>query len=291
MIISLAIKACRYYLLVNINFFNLPFYSFITPFLVGYSFSVLGPFKIGEVVSIEVNKQSRSIPRTNSIAALAVFRIFDLLITLTIFAMSFITTIPKVTPKNYHLLLFITFIVCIIGLILLGIVLFYPPIGRKLGHLLIKLLGLFSKKTRNFTEVKIMASIDMYYASLRTIIQQKRITLLVFAMTITRWLIEFFAYQLTVYAFSIKIGYIDVCTISTISLFVGLLSMMPAGLGTSTLTSQALLEAMNAEPLQAAGAIICQSIIGPGLIVLSGFIASLFIKKKRYTNKKSIDEN
>ena len=287
MLLSLIIKSYRYYILVKHSTPTMSFLSFIPPFLIGYGFSILGPFKTGEVVSIEINKQTRSIPRTTSIAALAIFRIFDLLITIAFFAVAFLTTIPKITAARYHVVLSLTFIVSLGGALFLSIVLFFPPIGRIIIKITAKLLGIFSITAKNWAENNLSKALSKYYNSLTLIRKQKLLSVLVFILTLTRWLLEFFAFKLTLCAFKININFIDVISLSTITLFVGLLSLTPAGLGSGTLTSQALLEAMKADPLAAATAIVYQSLISQGLCISLALVSSIFIKRTKMDEKRN----
>ena len=82
MLVSLFIKAYRFYILLRVSSDHLTFKGFLIPFFVGYGFSTIGPLKSGEIVSVEINKRSVSIPRSSSIAAIAFFRILDMLFVL-----------------------------------------------------------------------------------------------------------------------------------------------------------------------------------------------------------------
>ena len=72
MIISAVVKAYRFYILLKPSSPDLKFRKFILPYLVGYGFSVLGPFKTGELASVEINKRTLDVPRSSSLAGPAI---------------------------------------------------------------------------------------------------------------------------------------------------------------------------------------------------------------------------
>ena len=81
--------------------------------------------------------------------------------------------------------------------------------------------------------------------------------------------------------FGENIALLDASAISSITLFVGILTFVPAGLGTGTLTTQYLLEQLSIAPSVAAASVIYQTIVGTGVTLSIAAISSFFVKDKR----------
>ncbi len=280
MISSLFIKAYRFYILLKASSDHLTFKGFLIPFFVGYGFSTIGPLKSGEIVSVEINKRSISVPRSSSLAAIAFFRIFDLLFVLIFFIAALGITIPKIDPTNiviYRVIFYVSLGVTI----LLSIVLFFPPIGFFCFKIIKKIVGKFSTKGESWLEETIHPALKNYYTSLQYLYKQKLTAVVVIVTTVIRWILEFYSLKMTLLAFSESIPFIDAAGISSITLLAGIVT--PAGLGTGTITAQALLEGVSATitPAIAAATVIFQTLVGTGLTLSVAALSSIFIKEKK----------
>ena len=287
MIVSLFIKAYRFYILLKASSEHLTFKGFLIPFFVGYGFSTIGPLKSGEIVSVEINKRSISVPRSSSLAAIAFFRIFDLLFVLIFFIAALGITIPNIDPTNivvYRIIFYTT-----LGItILLSFVLFFPPIGNFSFNIIKKIVGKFSLKGENWLEEKIHPAMKNYYLSLQYLYKQKLTAALVIITTVIRWVLEFYSLKVTLLAFSEQIPFIDAAGISSITLLAGIIT--PAGLGTGTITAQALLEGVSATitPAIAAATVIFQTLVGTGLTLSVAALSSVFIKEKKQESEQPL---
>ena len=289
MISSLFIKAYRFYILIKASSEHLTFKGFLIPFFVGYGFSTIGPLKSGEIVSVEINKRSISVPRSSSLAAIAFFRILDLLFVLVFFIVALGITIPKINPTNiiiYQIIFYVT-----LGItILLSFILFFPPVGHFCFRLIKKLVGKFSSKGENWLEETILPALKNYYTSLQYLYKQKLIAGVVVITTVLRWVLEFYSLKVTLLAFSEYIPFIDAAGISSITLLAGIIT--PAGLGTGTITAQALLEGVSATitPAIAAATVIFQTLVGTGLTLSVAALSSIFIKEKKLDPEQILSE-
>ena len=281
MIISMLLKAYRYFILVDHTVPSMRFHQFLAPFLVGYGFSVLGPFKTGELVSVEVNKQAQGVPRTASIAALAIFRTYDLVITILFFLIGIWRTIPLLVGTEYQKALQILFFIITGMTVLLIIILFYPKVGWFSANLLSKFVRLFSSKFADWLQPRITLILKNYYNSLRIVAKQGFTAIFALILSFVRWLLEFLAFQFILNSLNISFNYIDSAAIVSITLYVSLLTFVPAGLGTGTLTSQLLLESSGIASDIAAAAVINMTLIGTGLTLVSAAVAILFLKRQK----------
>ena len=109
--------------------------------------------------------------------------------------------------------------------------------------------------------------------------------------TVARWVLEFFSLKLTVLAFNESISFIDAASISSITLLAGIVT--PAGLGTGTITAQALLEGLSATitPAIAAAVVIYQTLVGTGLTLSTAALSSIFIKEQKSENMETEDKH
>ncbi len=290
MVISLLAKGYRFYILLKPSCEHLTFKKFLLPFFVGYGFSTLGPLKSGEIASIEINKRTRSVPRTISLAALALFRIIDLIIVLIFFVIAFAVTLPKVLDDSYTTPLKIVFYISLIGTIILSFILFFPAIGKKTLSILEKITKKFSERGAGWLNNTIKPSLDTYYTSLKNLIIQKKLSFLVLFLSIFRWAMEIYSFKLTLLAFGIDISFVDAAAISAVTMLVIILTLVPAGLGTGTITTLVLLESLSISPIIAGASIIYQTLVGTGLTLSVAAVSSIFLKKVGKTKKEEEEE-
>ncbi|MHA2309391.1 MAG: hypothetical protein ACXABJ_08950, partial [Candidatus Heimdallarchaeaceae archaeon] len=104
------------------------------------------------------------------------------------------------------------------------------------------------------------------------------------------WVLEFYSLKLTLLAFSEPISFIDAASISSITLLAGIVT--PAGLGTGTITAQALLEGLSASITAAiaAAVVIYQTLVGTGLTLSSAALSSIFIEEKELEKTEKDEE-
>ncbi|OLS32141.1 MAG: hypothetical protein HeimAB125_11940 [Candidatus Heimdallarchaeota archaeon AB_125] len=323
MIISAIVKAYRFYILIKPSSPDLKFLKFLLPYFVGYGFSVLGPFKTGEIASVEINKRSLDVPRSSSLAALAFFRIVDMFVVMVFFIIALGTTVPEIINNielksallqaqssvyyikqkipvweflssgltgNVQLAIQIVFYIAIIGTIVLTFVLFFPPIGRFVLKIIIKITGKISLKGKTWLENKVVPALDEYYSSLKLLYTKKIIASLVITTTIFRWIVEFYSLKFTLMAFGGNISLVNAASVTSITLLVGLLTFVPAGLGTGTVTTQSLFKGLNISSTIAGATIIFQTLIGTGLTLSLAAISSFFLKEKKKGNDKEQEE-
>ncbi|MCK4972207.1 MAG: flippase-like domain-containing protein, partial [Candidatus Heimdallarchaeota archaeon] len=286
MLVSMIIKAYRFFILIKTSNPELKFLKFLLPFFLGYGFSTLGPLKSGEIASVEINKRSLSIPRSSSLAAIAFFRVFDLFVVLILFIIGLGTTIPGIVEEQYTIYLNIIFYISLAGTIILSILLFFPPVGRLFLRGVKAIVGKMSLKGLKWLNAVIDPALENYYTSLQYLYKQVFLAMLVVVTTLIRWFLEFLSFKLTIMAFGENITLLDAAAISSITLFVGILTFVPAGLGTGTLTTQYLLEQLSIAPAIAAASVIFQTIVGTGVTLSVAAISSFFVKEKEEKEKE-----
>ncbi|MHA1345181.1 MAG: lysylphosphatidylglycerol synthase transmembrane domain-containing protein [Candidatus Heimdallarchaeaceae archaeon] len=290
MLVSMIIKAYRFFILIKTSNPELKFHKFLLPFFVGYGFSTLGPLKSGEIASVEINKRSLSVPRSSSLAAIAFFRVFDLFIVLILFIIGLGTTIPGIVEEQYTIYLNIVFYISLAGTIILSILLFFPPVGRLFLRGVRAVVGKISQKGEKWLEDVIDPALENYYTSLQNLYKQAFLALLVIGSTLIRWVLEFYSFKLTIMAFGENISLLDAAAISSITLFVGILTFVPAGLGTGTLTTQYLLEQLSIAPAIAAASVIFQTIVGTGVTLSVAAVSSFFVKEQNENKSENLDK-
>lgn len=286
MLVSMIIKAYRFFILIKTSNPELKFLKFLLPFFLGYGFSTLGPLKSGEIASVEINKRSLSVPRSSSLAAIAFFRVFDLFVVLILFIIGLGTTIPGIVEEQYTIYLNIVFYIALAGTIILSILLFFPPVGRLFLRGVKAVVGKISQKGEKWLDTVIDPALENYYTSLQYLYKQVFLAMLVVVTTLIRWFLEFLSFKLTIMAFGENITLLNAAVISSITLFVGILTFVPAGLGTGTLTTQYLLEQLSIAPAIAAASVIFQTIVGTGVTLSVAAISSFFVKEKEENEKE-----
>jgi len=314
MIISAIVKAYRFYILIKPSSPDLKFIKFLIPYFVGYGFSVLGPFKTGEIASVEINKRSLDVPRSSSLAALAFFRIVDMFVVLVFFIIALGVTVPEIInyieqksallqvqssfyyikqkisiweflssglTGNIQLAIQIVFYIAIVGTVILTFILFFPPVGRLVLGIIVKITGKISTKSKTWLENKIVTALDDYYNSLKLLYTKKMTATMVIVTTVFRWILEFYSLKFTLMAFGGNISLVNAASVTSITLLVGLLTFVPAGLGTGTITTQTLFKGLSISPIVAGATIIFQTLIGTGLTLSIAALSSIFLKEKK----------
>lgn len=314
MIISAIVKAYRFYILIKPSSPDLKFVKFLIPYFVGYGFSVLGPFKTGEIASVEINKRSLDVPRSSSLAALAFFRIVDMFVVLVFFIIALGVTVPEIInyieqksallqvqssfyyikqkisiweflssglTGNIQLAIQIVFYIAIVGTVILTFILFFPPVGRFVLGIIVKITGKISTKSKTWLENKIVTALDDYYNSLKLLYTKKMTATVVIVTTVFRWILEFYSLKFTLMAFGGNISLVNAASVTSITLLVGLLTFVPAGLGTGTITTQTLFKGLSISPIVAGATIIFQTLIGTGLTLSIAALSSIFLKEKK----------
>lgn len=314
MIISAIVKAYRFYILIKPSSPDLKFVKFLIPYFVGYGFSVLGPFKTGEIASVEINKRSLDVPRSSSLAALAFFRIVDMFVVLVFFIIALGVTVPEIInyieqksallqvqssfyyikqkisiweflssglTGNIQLAIQIVFYIAIVGTVILTFILFFPPVGRFVLGIIVKITGKISTKSKTWLENKIVTALDDYYNSLKLLYTKKMTATVVIVTTVFRWILEFYSLKFTLMAFGGNISLVNAASVTSITLLVGLLTFVPAGLGTGTITTQTLFKGLSISPIVAGATIIFQTLIGTGFTLSIAALSSIFLKEKK----------
>jgi uncharacterized protein (TIRG00374 family) len=203
-----------------------------------------------------------------------------MLFVLIFFIVALAITIPKINPENiiiYRIIFYASLGVTIV----LSFILFLPPIGYFSFKILKKIIGKFSVKGEEWLERVVHPALGNYYSSLKHLYKQKLMATGVVITTVLRWVLEFYSLKLTVLAFSESITFIDAASISSITLLAGIIT--PAGLGTGTITAQALLEGLSTSITAAiaAAVVIYQTLVGTGLTLSTAALSSIFIKEKK----------
>ncbi len=309
MLVSAAVKAYRFYMLLKPNNPDLKFKKFLLPYLVGYGFSVLGPFKTGEVASVEINKRNLDIPRSSSFAALAFFRVVDVLVVLVFFIIALGVTLPKIInntvdpdlASKIQIGTNIVFYLAIAGTIVLIAILFIPQIGRFFLKITTKVIGKISSKAGSWLDRVVEPALNEYYKSLRFLYSKIFIASIVIITTVLRWILEIYSLKFTLIAFGSNINLIDAASVMSIALLIGLITLVPAGIGTGTITTQVLLIGLlipkdiatipvlyQARKAIIDTSILYQALIGIILTLLLAAIASPFLKevKREFSEEK-----
>jgi uncharacterized protein (TIRG00374 family) len=186
---------------------------------------------------------------------------------------------------NFTLYFQIVFYVCLAGTVFLSFVFFVPPVGKFTLNLIQRVVGKFSEKGENWIERVLQPALLEYYASLKHLYTKKMLALLVIVTTVVKWFLEFYSIKVTLIAFNSNISVIDAAAVSSVTMLVGIVTFVPAGLGTGTLITQTLLEGLLISPSIAAASIIYQTLIGTGSTLSAALIASFFVKEIRSTER------
>jgi len=175
----------------------------------------------------------------------------------------------------------VVFYLSIAGTVILTAILFVPRIGRFFLKITTTITRKISKKGGDWLDRVVQPALDDYYKSLKFLYSKIVIATIVVTTTVLRWILEFYSLKFTLAAFNTEINLIDAASVTSIALLIGLLTFVPAGAGTGTITTEILLIGLLINKNIADAAILYQALIGIILTLLLAAIASPFLKEKK----------
>ena len=233
---------------VHVNFFLL--YVIVS---MSVALALITPFQSGEVLKVELLKKTGALERVPGYGILVTERFLDLLVVLSIAALSLIFSFSQFMDK--------TVVLTFAALGLAGLVIFAAVIIR------VSPANIFGR----------------FFAPLRQCINSGKTLITVLVLTVCGWLAVTLGWHFSLLSISISLGFFETLAMTTITTLVSIFSLIPWALGISEVSISYFLVFFKQDvPLAQAGALIIR---GYALVAFAlGFL--LFVYWKIILNRK-----
>ena len=224
------LRALRWHILLRRTDTHVPLVDLYLCTAVALSFSLFTPLQSGEMIKVELLKKYGMIQRSPGYGSFLVERALDLITLLTIACVSLLTTLNILPNRAYaYGILACLALACLVGWIVL---------------VRLQLKG----RTQQLLE------------HMRHCLGDFPTLLLVSAITCLSWASVAFSWQVFLYAGGIHLDFAQTLALMSIMALVGILSLIPGGLGVSEAgTSQLLMHFGCAAAVAQAGSIVLRS--------------------------------
>ncbi|MFX1519054.1 MAG: lysylphosphatidylglycerol synthase transmembrane domain-containing protein [Promethearchaeota archaeon] len=293
-LLSLLIKAFTWYILQKAKYPRLSLLSTFPVWTFGYALSIALPGKTGEIVRLEIHRRYQDLAIGDSASIIFFTRIYDLLFLITFSALGVI-----VVMQQYFLSLNIVYFTILIFSLLCFVIIFAVLVAwkRSVGEFLLKTLHALLRKmpsrmqhiTERINKFAIK-ELDNFYESVELYKTLQYPLFVVPLLTALRWLIELFATILIFRSIGASVSIWTIALAISVSIFVGIATVMPASLGTGTLAGFAIYRVLGIAADIAVAATLIGLFLGPGITISLG-IASLIFLELRQWFKLQNEEN
>lgn len=176
-----------------------------------------------------------------------------------------ITIIAAVFYLNLPTYALYTLIIAVIALLILFIVALYMSFnlefGRKVSLWLVKIIKRFSKKDRSSLEEKALTAIHGFQKSMRTMIKDRNVMLYGIPISFSIWIFEIIRVYIIFSAFNVDVSLLVIAEVFIISTLIGLIPLLPGGLGAVDGLMIILFSAAGVPPSISAAATIVERLI------------------------------
>lgn len=182
---------------------------------------------------------------------------FMVLAVITIIAAVFYLDLP-----DYAVYTLILAVVVLVTIFIIALYMsFNLEFGRKVSLWIVGLIKRFSKKDRSRLEEKALTAIHDFQNSMHTMIKDRDVLLYGLPLSFLIWILEIVRVYVVFSAFNVDVSLLIIAEIFIISTLVGLLPLLPGGLGTVDGIMIILFSAAGVPPSISAGATLVERLI------------------------------
>jgi uncharacterized membrane protein YbhN (UPF0104 family) len=233
---------------VNVNFFLL--YVIVS---MSIAFALITPFQSGEALKVELLKKTGALERVPGYGIFVTERFLDLLVVLSIAALSLIFSVSQLMDRAVVLTL--------AALVLAGLTIFVVVIIR----------------------ISPANIIGRFFAPLKQCIKSGKTLITVLALTLCGWLAVTLGWYFSLLSISISLGFFETVALTTITTLINIFSLIPWALGISEVSISSFLIYFKQDiALAQAGALIIRVYAAIALIMgFAFFIIWKFMLERR----------
>ncbi|MFX0163343.1 MAG: lysylphosphatidylglycerol synthase transmembrane domain-containing protein [Candidatus Hodarchaeota archaeon] len=290
-VLSLIVKGVRFHYLLKFRH-NCSFNYFMPVFLFGYALSIAFPLKSGEIARIELKRRILGANAGNVTAALIVFRVFDVIAIFFLTSLAFFFVIPRYTEGVLLMIWYWAALLVVLCLLIVAVVVtFWEKAGRMFLGRILSFMMKFGKVGKRLS-LFIMEELDHYYLSVKRYKELKTPLFITLILTGVRWGLEILMLQVIFIALGEEISFITAAFVIGVSIFVGIMTALPGGIGTGTISGALVLITMGGvKEVTATAGMLLAAVFGPILAVLAGIAGLGIMRAKKYEMKTTQNNN
>ncbi len=156
-------------------------------------------------------------------------------------------------------------ILAVVVLFALFLIVLYMSFNLEFGHKvslwIVHIIKRFSKKDHNQLEKKALNSIHSFQNSMRTMVKNKNVMLYSLPISFLIWILEILRVYIIFSAFNVEVSFLIIAQVFIISTLIGLIPLLPGGLGTIDGLMIILFSAAGVPPSISAAATIIERLI------------------------------
>ncbi len=284
-VLSLIVKGFRFHYLLKFRH-NCSFKNFMPAFLFGYALSIAFPLKSGEVARIELKRRVLGANAGNVTAALIMFRFFDVIAIFFLTSLAFFFVIPRYTEGALLMIGYWAALLVVLGLLIVAVIVtFWEKAGRMFFDHMLSFTSKFGKLGKRLS-LFIKEELDNYYLSVKRYKELKTPLFITLILTMMRWGLEILMLQVIFMALDAKISFITAAFVIGVSIFVGIMTALPGGIGTGTISGVLVLTTMGrVNEVTATAGMLLATVFGPILVVIAGIAGLGMMRAKKYEMK------
>lgn len=189
--------------------------------------------------------------------------------------LAIITIIASVMYLNLSDLVIYVLIAAVILLIILFFIAVYMSLnkefGKKVTLWIVRLIKRFSKKEHSTLEDRAIKAIKGFQNSMRTMVKDRNVLMYGLPISFAIWILEISRVYIVFSAFNVEVSFLVIAEVFIISSLLGLIPLLPGGLGAVDGVMILLFSAAGIPPSISAGATIVERLISFWMTTIIGF--------------------
>ncbi len=156
-------------------------------------------------------------------------------------------------------------IIAVVALVIIFSIAIYMSLnlefGRKVSLWLVNLIKKFSKKEHSKLEEKVLHSIQGFQNSMRLMVKDRNVLIYNLPLSFLIWFLEIIRVYIVFSAFNVEVSFLIIAAVFTLSSLIGLIPILPGGLGAIDGTMIILFSTAGIHPSISAAATIMERLI------------------------------
>lgn len=193
---------------------------------------------------------------------------FMVLAVITIIAAVFYLNLPDYAVYTLIIAIVVLMLVFLIALYMS----FNLEFGRKVSIWVVGLIDRFSRKDRSNLENKALNAIHGFQNSMRTMVKDRHVLLIGLPLSFLIWIMEILRVYIVFSAFNVNVSLLVIAEVFIISTLIGLIPLLPGGLGAVDGLMIVLFSAAGVPPSISAAATIVERLISFWMTSIIGIV-------------------
>jgi len=273
-LVVIFIRSLKWFLLARVIKKEIVYKRFIPFYLVNSLMGNITPFKSGEVVTPFLFKKYLKIPVGQGFSIVILDRFFELIIFITILALSVLYLLSSGIQGS---LIWPFFLGVLIILFLIFVFLLILIISKRTTFKVIEIFSFLRKYSLSKRIlIFLKKELDIFYQAL-TLFKDKRIYRLILCLTLLGWFFDILAYYL-VFRSVFDVPFLDVASAQIIAAGATLITFIPGGLGIAEGGAAGVLHLLGYPLVLSVSGMLLIRLFLTGTLLITGLIGVILIR-------------